>query len=95
MVPGHQFPFQELEEQVEDEAQYGEDDDSRHEAFGNPEVAVVEDQGADSLFGGNHFGRHQKEESGAGGGLRIASLRGQRPFGPRVVVSTPLASMSI
>lgn len=66
-VPGHQFSFQELKEQVEDEAQYGEDDDSCHEAFGNHEVAVVEDQGADALFGGNHFGRHQKEEGGAGG----------------------------
>ena len=76
MVSGHQFSFQELKEQVEDEAQYGEDDNSCHEAFGNHEVAVVEDQGADALFGGNHFGRHQKEESGAGGGLRIASLRG-------------------
>ena len=66
MVPGHQFPFQKLEEQVEDEAQYGEDDDACHEAFGNHEVAVMEDQGADALFGGNHFGRHQKEEGGAG-----------------------------
>ena len=44
--------------------------------IGNHEVAVVEDQGADALFGGNHFGRHQKEEGSTGGGLCIASLRG-------------------
>ena len=67
MVPGNQFPFQELEEQVENEAQHGEDDDTGHEAVGHHEVAVVEDEGADALFRRNHFRRHQKEEGGTGG----------------------------
>lgn len=67
MVPRNQFPFQELEEQVENEAQHGEDDDAGHEAVGHHEVAVVEDEGADALFRRNHFRCHQKEEGGAGG----------------------------
>lgn len=77
MVPGHQFSFQKLEEQVEDESQHGEDDDAGHEPFCNHEVAVVKDEGADALFGGDHFRRHQKEEGRAGSYAEAGEYHGK------------------
>lgn len=77
MVPGHQFSFQKLEEQVEDESQHGEDDDAGHEPFCNHEVAVVKNEGADALFGGNHFRRHQKEEGRAGSYAEAGEYHGK------------------
>lgn len=77
VFPGDSLSLQPLQEQVKEQAEQRQYNNSGHQAVGNHQIAVMQDESTDADLGSNHFCCYQQQQRGAGSKAQTCEIIGK------------------